>query len=379
VSRATACVVTALVAAASCAVDAEARAQNAGKIGAPERVGLVIVGTTRPARVEVVTVGAGPARAEMDRAVRDVVGALPELTWTDGDAGAGDRASQVLIDVTDRVRVRIVAKGAPSVTEPAASAPPPVVREVVIAGLSPDVARETVAQIVQTTVRAMLDPAGAHLARALALQPPPIAPSDPSQPAVTAERKAPPVFEPRLAHDGVVGGLISFSRHTFPFDTDAPLTQYPFDGLALSFSRRFPVLVVTARLSGQLNEQTSEGFKLGTQALMASVGAGAHLDRGDLSFALGLEAGAIVIHEKLDFHSNQSNVSYDLGGGFDSNWWSGPLVALRGAVDYHLSSRAFLRVEPGLTVVAVEPKHSGATHWQVYQYGQLMLGAGYSF
>jgi hypothetical protein len=382
VSRGTACVVAALVAAASCALGGQARAQNTGTIAAPERARLVIVGTTRPSRVEVVTVGAGPARAEMDRAVRDVVGALPELTWIDGDAGADDRASQVLIDVTDRVRVRIVAKGAPSSTEP--SEPPPLVREVVIAGLSPDVARETVAQIVQTTVQALLVPDSDRDVRAPALEPPPVQPpgletsdapavdSDDSSPRPPRKARRAPASERRVPIDALVGAIMSVSRDTFPFDSHRNLSRLPsLGGIVLSVGQRHSFLTTSVRLSGEWGTEMAGGELIDAQVVMASGGASAHLDLGPLSFALGAEAGAIVAHQ-------QASVPILLGG-YTSNWWSGPLVAIRGSVDLRLFSGIFLRAEAGSPAVWVEPKHDDAnTVWHYHRYTQVMAAAGYS-
>jgi hypothetical protein len=199
---------------------------------------------------------------------------------------------------------------------------------------------------------------------------------------IIAQQKADSVAAPRSrpAMDVVVGALIPLNRDNFPFPAAGSLTQHPIDGVALSIGHRYPVLTTTARLSGELNDQSNAFVRSGQQMLMATVGTAAHLDRGDLSFALGVDVGAVLVRQTVSVDSAQTNVMYSSQDGSNDNWWSGPLVALRGTVDFNVSPRVFLRFEAGVSAVALKPKHDwGNTAWQGYEYTQLVLGAGYAF
>jgi len=176
--------------------------------------------------------------------------------------------------------------------------------------------------------------------------------------------------------------LCVIDHKQFPFDNFIPVSQSPiFDGVALSVGLRHPVLIATARLTAEWGERSYGAVDLTAQVVMASIGAAAHHDVGRLPLALGVDAGAIVVREKISGFSGLMSTpeQYLFPSGFDSNWWGGPLVALRGTVDVRLFSQAFLRLEGALPNVWTEPKHdSGHTTWTHNQYAQLMLGAGYS-
>jgi hypothetical protein len=351
------------------------------------RADQVVTGAPRPARVEFVMVGPGPARAEMERAVRDLVGGAADVTWSDGGLEPSDEVSQVLVDVTDRarIRIRIVARRAHDAQQRAAPVPAPVVREVVIADLPPDVARETVAQIVQTTVRALLSPATEREGRALALEPPPIQPLasemargaaveiDAPSPKPPRKARWVPASEARARVDGVVGAIVSVSRDAFPFESYQNLSRFPsLSGIVLSVGQRHSFLTTSVRLSGEWGTAMAGADVLDAQVMMASGGVAAHLELGPLSFALGAEVGAIVAHQQA--------TAAILLGGFNSNWWGGPLLAIRASVDVRLFEGMFLRAEAGSPAVWVEPKHDdAATVWHYHRYTQVMLAAGYSF
>ena len=357
-----------------------------------------IVSSQRPVRIEVVTVGRGPARAEMERAVRELVGALPELSWTDGAAVPSDEMSQVprvLIDVTDRTRVRIVATRARDSTLPPPATLPPVVREVVTEGLSAEVARETVAQIVRTTVRALLDPAGepGDGATASRLEPPPLSPlSLPSPPAPIAAAGAiklprtatvtrAPISAPRHgAHP--YSAVISVGHRSFSYDATQPLAvQAKVNSVALSFDRRYGMLSATARLSGEWSRDPVAEVVVATQILTSSAGVSANLDVGRVSLALGLEAGAVVIRQDTslaDWADQSAWRALGLPGVLRTGWSAGPMVGLRSSMSVDLFSHAFVRLEAAVPVTWLDTRDvNGDSAWRVGRYAQVMLGVGY--
>ena len=124
--------------------------------------------TTVPAvPVEIVLVGAEPARREMQAAIQTVLTADPALSWSERDVAPGDLLStplgsgqrrQIRIDLADSSRARIVVPARqPSLFAAVRMVEPPAASE---AGHQA-VFRETVAQVVSALVRAMRDDASA--------------------------------------------------------------------------------------------------------------------------------------------------------------------------------------------------------------------------
>lgn len=385
-----------LLVAVTWVLPAAARAENEPAIAKSERASPIVVGTTHPVHIQLVMVGRGTARSEMEQAVRELVGTMPELTWTDGGAGPIDRTTpvmQVLVDVTDETSIRIVASRASAGTQPAVAPPSPIVREVVTAGLSAPVARETVAQIVQTLVRALLDPTSAP---APLLEPPPITPllppmpvpppapvgaargSEASSPA-TVIRAPEPASRPRM-HG--YNAIISVGEHSFPYDLAGPLALQPrVDAVAVSLDRRYARVTATARLSVEWSRHLAGAVNVATQILTASAGTFAGRRAGPVSFALGVDVGALLIRQSTSLaDSTDLGAIFALGfpGVLWDAWSAGPMGDLRASMSVDLFSRAFVRFEAALPVAWLNTRDiNGDSAWRVSRYEQLMLGVGY--
>jgi hypothetical protein len=359
-----------------------AKAENASALASSERRGLVVTGMARPARIQVVVSGSGPARAEMERAVRGLVGALPELSWTEGRVGPTTKIneiSQVLVDVSDPGRIRIVSTRAPDSAQPARPATPPVVRVVGTASLSPDVARETVAQIVQTMVRAWLDP-GVDL-RGPAREPPPPAPSPVDaavQSRIAANAGKPPDAKPPAP---VYSAALSICEHTFPFALSPPSgSDQMIGGVALSLGRRRGALSTVARLSGEWGQRPVSAIVIGTQIVTASAGVSARLSVGRAAITMAAEAGAVVMHQRssMQYEVSPGGVPLVLPGVLGSSWSAGPMAGPRWQVAIDVSSHLFLQLEGGVPVVFLKVADiNGNSAWHFDVYSQVMLGAGY--
>ncbi len=234
-------------------------------------------------RVEIVVAGPEPGRGEMEAALRAALGTDIELTWSERDAlPAADRMArdQIWIDVTDSPRVRIAWSAV-------GSAPSPVIRTIdpAAAAISSDaeshepVIRETVAQIVSATVRALRDapaprsgppvlavpvipaPANADLHRSLSI-------------ADRADRST----EPPLKHYSIA---IATGMHTSPFSLGESFDRSAWLGLSLavSFRRETQRFLIEARAAAEFSEHSLDLVDISQPALFIEPGGIAPVSR----------------------------------------------------------------------------------------------------
>jgi hypothetical protein len=337
-------------------------------------------------RVEIVVAGPEPGRGEMEAALRAALGTDIELTWSELDAlPAADRLApnQIWIDVTDSPRVRIAW---PAV----GSAPSPVIRTIdpAAAAISSDaeshepVIRETVAQIVSATVRALRDtpaPRSGPLALAVPVIPAP-ASADLHRSLSIADR-ADRSVEPPLKRYSVA---ITAGKHTSPFSLGGSSDRSDWLGLSLavSFRRETQRFIIEARAAAELSEHSLDLVDIHSQLYSATLAASRRLPAGPFTFSLGFETGALFLRETMSpgpFGFDQETV-WTLAPYAplfsEIKWSTGLLVGAIGQVSMPLPRRLFLHVTAGVPVVLMKVVNDG--QWHASWYTQLLGGVGVS-
>jgi hypothetical protein len=345
---------------------------------------VVMAGT--PARqVQILLVGPQPARRDLEGAIRTVLGQDPDLSWAARDmipvevlsaAPRPGQLPQLWIDVTDPLRVRILV---PART-PAMPGTVRIVDSVASSGPGHEAAlRETVSQIVSATVWTLRnDGAGRSDEVALAAtQPPPLVPARadiPEANVIRAPVAAPVAIHGRYSLAGAVGA------HTSPFLLAEPHTESHWLGLSMAVAGRWesPVALFSLRATGELSERSIDQIELRSQMYSVSLAASRKLTFGRVSFALGLEVGALFLRQHTSQVNSNSPIpaSLALPGQLGTTWSVGPLVGLTGEVNLALTQRTFLHLTAGLPLAFMRVDDNGPSAWQSGLYTQALCGAG---
>jgi hypothetical protein len=336
-------------------------------------------------QVEIVVAGPEPGRGKMQAALRATLGTDIELTWSERDSlPVADRMApnQIWIDVTDSPRVRIA-------WSPGGAVPSPMFRTIDPAGaaLSSDaeshepVIRETVAQIVSATVRALRDapaPRPGPLALAAPVIPAP-ASADLHRSLSIADR-ADPSLEPPPKRYSVA---ITAGQHTSPFSLGGPSDHSDWLGpsLSVSFRRETPRFLIEARAVAEMSEHSLDLVAIHSQLYSATLTASRRFSAGPLTFGLGWETGALFLRETMSPGTS----------GFDQEtvwslapyaplfsevkWSTGLLAGAIGQVSMPLSRRLFLHATAGVPIVLMKVDDG---QWHASWYTRLLGGVGFS-
>jgi hypothetical protein len=337
-------------------------------------------------QLEIVVAGPEPGRGEMQAALQATLGTDIELTWSERDSlPAADRMAphQIWVDVTDSPRVRIA-------WSPGGAVPSPVFRTIDPAGaaLSSDaeshepVIRETVAQIVSATVRALRDapaPPSGPLAVAAPVIPAP-ASADLHRSLSIADRADPSLEPPRKRYSVA----ITAGKHTSPFSLGGPSDHSDWLGpsLAVSFRRETQRFLIEARAAAEMSEHSLDLVNIHSELYSATVAASRRFSAGPFTFGLGLEMGALFLRETMSPGTSGfdqeivSSLAQDAPSFSEAKWSTGLLAGAIGQVSMPLSRRVFLHVTAGFPVALMKVVNDG--QWHASWYTQLLGGVGFS-
>jgi hypothetical protein len=352
-------------------------------------------------KVEIVIGGPEPSRHDMEDAIRSLLGSDSGVSWSAREMFPSDVSlsdpkidgvTQIWIDVADASRVRIVVplhepEGERSVRTVDAPAPGEEGREPVL--------RETAAQIVSATVRALQGEGPPSSPRVLPLPP---SSSAGTRDTVIRQRAAasPPAAEfgktrPRRYSLVASGGI-----HSAPYglaDTNAalPSSQGILDSrlgpaISMSIRRAGKHAAFEARLAWETS-QSSNDFKIGLDTQMYSATLAAFLtgDLGPVTFSLGAEAGVVLMRQvtsEWSCCSDYPRESLVLPGQLGTTWSTGPMFGPILQTSVHLGTlrRAFAQVDASVPVIVMRVNNSdGTSSWQPAGRVRVMMGLGYAF
>ena len=347
-------------------------------------------------KVEIVLGGPEPSRHDMEEAIRSLLGSDSDVSWSARETFPSDvllsdpkidGVTQIWIDVADASRVRIVValhepKGKTLVRTVDAPAPGEEGREPVL--------RETAAQIVSATVRALQGEGTPSSPRVL----PPPPPSSGAGDTVIRQRApaSPPAAESGKTRPRRYSLVASGGIHSAPYglaDTNAiiPSSQGILDSrlgpaIALSIRRAGKHAAFEARLAWETS-QTSNEFKiaLDTQMYGGTLAAFLTGDFGPVTFSLGAEAGVVLMRQVTSEWSSTATSLY-LPGQLGTTWSTGPMFGPILQTSVHLGTlgRAFAQVDASVPVIVMRVNNSdGTSSWQAAGRVRVMMGLGFAF
>jgi hypothetical protein len=244
------------------------------------------------------------------------------------------------------------------------------------------VIRETVAQIVSATVRALRD-APAPPSRPLAV-PAPVIPDPASADlhrSLSIADRAGSSLEPPVKGYSVA---ITAGTHTSPFSLGGPSGHSDWLGPSLSVSvrRETQPFLIEARVVAEMSEHSLDLVNIHSQLYSATLAALRRFSAGPFTFGLGLEMGALFLRETASPGTSgfDQDTVWTLAPSAplfsEIKWSTGLLAGAIGQVSTPLSRRLFLHFTAGVPVVLMKVVNDG--QWHASSYTQLLGGVGFS-